>query len=156
MRSPIHTSPASQEAKSRSTKIASQLLQDRLVELKAQAADAERALQNYKANHNLEGADKDRPEQNSEHERRIDEGDASRWPRPRIVWIESGGRPTEGPRLATVADTSNDSIVTKLRTQYMDLAQRADEISLRVPPGHEALVKLQRRMAELRTSIRTE
>ena len=41
------------EAKLKSTKIVSQWLQDRLMELKVQATDADRALQNYKIANNL-------------------------------------------------------------------------------------------------------
>ena len=43
-------------AKLNSTKVASQWLQDRLVELKKQAADADRALQDFKAANNLKTA----------------------------------------------------------------------------------------------------
>src|SRR5262245_36623223 len=44
---------SSQEAKTKSIKIASQLLHDRLTELKAQTIEAEKALQNYKVANNL-------------------------------------------------------------------------------------------------------
>ena len=41
------------DAKLQSTRVASQWLQERLVELKRQAADADRALQDFKAANNL-------------------------------------------------------------------------------------------------------
>src|SRR5262249_13849523 len=50
-----------QEAKSKSTKIASRLLQDRLTELKIQVTEADRALQSYRAAHNLGNTEKDIP-----------------------------------------------------------------------------------------------
>jgi polysaccharide biosynthesis transport protein len=46
------------EAKLKSTKTVSQWLQDRLLELKVQAIDADRALQNYKIANNLIGTGK--------------------------------------------------------------------------------------------------
>jgi succinoglycan biosynthesis transport protein ExoP len=148
---------ATHEAKSKSAKIASQVLQDRLMELKVQAIEADRALQKYKAAHDLEDSEKGLPitEQLS--------GVRAELTKVRIALGEvkarldrirqpSGG----GDEAAPATNASNDSIVVKLRSEYMDLAKAVAEISPNVAPDHNALVKLRRRMAELRAAIRAE
>src|SRR5262249_43006011 len=56
----------------------------------------------------------------------------------------------------TTATASNDSVILRLRTQYMDLAAKAADIQARVAPGHEAVVKMRKQMDEVRASIRAE
>jgi succinoglycan biosynthesis transport protein ExoP len=148
---------AIQEAKSNSAAIASKLLQDRLMELKAQAIDADRALQKYKASHDLEETEKGLPvsEQVS--------GVRGELTKVRVTLAEIKARldrirqasPGEGETLP-VTDASSDSIVVKLRSEYMDLVKREAEISPNVAPEHSAMVKLRRRMGELRAAIRAE
>lgn len=148
---------ATQEAKSKSTRIASQLLQDRLMELKVQAMEADRALQEYKASHDLEHSEKGLPisEQVS--------GVRAELTKVRVALAETKARLARirqvsrvGDETPPMTDASNDSIIVKLRSEYMDLTKKEAEISPNVTPEHNALIKLRRRMAELRAAIRGE
>jgi succinoglycan biosynthesis transport protein ExoP len=146
-----------QEAKSESTRIASKLLQDRLMELKVQAIETDRALQKYKASHDLEETKKGLPvsEQLSDVRAELTKVRVSmaeiKARLDRIQHVSDGGAET-----LPVTDASSDSIIVKLRTEYMDLTKREAEISPNVVPEHSALIKLRRRMAELRLAIRGE
>ena len=150
----------SREAKTKSIKIASQLLHDRLTELKAQTIEAEKALQNYKVANNLVNSDKGL----SIFDQLLTElltvsGELTK---ARVSLAETQARldrirATSGERVETMtASASNDNVILKLRTQYMDLAAKAADIEARVAPGHEALGKIRKQMDELRTSIRAE
>jgi succinoglycan biosynthesis transport protein ExoP len=148
---------ATHEAKSRSTRIASQLLQDKLLELKVQAIEADRSLQKYKASHDLEDSEKGVA---------ISEqlpGLRAELTKVRVALAESKARldrirqsSSGGEEAPPMTDASNDSIIVKLRSEYMDLTKREAEISQNVAPGHNALIKLRRRMVELRAAIRAE
>lgn len=148
---------ASLEAKSRSTKLASQWLQDRLMELKVLAADAEQALQGYKFANNLVNAKKNMldPEQltglNTQlANARIAMTDAkARF--DRIQQTISEGIPSE-----TVTDALTNSVIVRLRSQYLDLTAKAAEIEARVGPEHMAVIKIHERANELLASIRAE
>jgi succinoglycan biosynthesis transport protein ExoP len=148
---------ATQEAKFKSTKIASQLLQDRLMELKVQATEADRALQKYKAFHDLEESDKGLPitEQAS--------GVRAELTKVRVALAETKARLDRirllsggGDETPPMTDASSDSIVVKLHSEYMDLAKKEAEITPNVAPEHSALIRLRRRMTELRAAIRAE
>lgn len=111
-----------EQRKLTSNKMISQLLEDRLLELKKQADDADYALQRFLVSHNLVGLAAQR---------------------------------------ATAADgTSNatprDDLVTKLRSQYVDLGVKANELEAQLGPTHLAVVKLRNQMAQLDASIKAE
>jgi polysaccharide biosynthesis transport protein len=145
--------------RSNSTKIASQLLQDRLMELKVQTMEADRALLSYKAAHNLTNAEKDLPIADQQVT-----NVGAELTKARIAVAEAKARldRIRQSRTAAVAeseptiDASNDTVIIKLRSQYIDLSDRMAEIIPRVEPGHEAVLKLQKRMAEVQASIRAE
>ena len=54
---------------------------------------------------------------------------------------------------ATVTDTLKNEIVTKLRTQYLELAAREADWSTKYGHDHLAVVNLRNQMREIRTSI---
>jgi polysaccharide biosynthesis transport protein len=144
-------------ARTQSTKMASQWLQDRLIELKVQATDADRALQNYKSTNNIVDTGRGLLNQQqlsdlntqlisakteiAEAKARLD----------RIRQIGSDGIPD-----ATVTDALNNSVITRLRAQYLDLAARAADLVSRLGQGHITVVRLHEQMDELRKSIRGE
>ena len=165
------------EARLQSTKVVSDWLRDRLVELKVQATDADRALQEYKIAHNLVETGKGllNSEQLSslnlqltnarialaEAKARLD----------RIQQMADAGVATAGvttaalidalsnhtsPRTGAISFALNNSDIIRLRAQYRDLAAKAAEIEARVGPQHLAVVKIRERLEELRTSIREE
>lgn len=148
---------SSLEAKTKSTKLATQWLEDRLMELKVQAIEADRTLQNYKIANNLldaekglRSADELSTQQTQLNAARLAMADAkARF--ERLQQTISEGVPTE-----TVTDALNNSVIVRLRSQYLDLAAKASEIESRVGPEHLAVARLHERMNELQASIRAE
>jgi len=158
------------ETKFKSTKIVNQWLQDRLMALKVQATDADRELQSYRIANNLVNSGNGllSSEQLS--------GVNTQLTNARIAVAETKARldrilqgAGEGTPSATATDASNkgartgsanfalsDGEVVRLRAQYLDLATKAAELESRATPGHIAVVKLHKRMDELRISIRDE
>lgn len=145
------------EAKTKSTKAASQWLQDRLIELKVQAIEADRALQNYRVANNLVNTEKGLL--NSEQLT----GLKTQLTQAKMAMAEAKARfdriqntISEGSPNATVTDALNNSVIVRLRSQYLDLASKAAELQSRVGAGHIAVVKLHERMGEVHASIRAE
>ena len=160
------------EAKYKSTKTMSQWLQDRLKDLKEQAIDADRALQDYKIANNLVSTGKalgaeelarlnlqltDARVAMAEAKARLD----------RIEQISSEGilasldtevRMRESRKTASgsLGYALNNTDLARLRAQYRDLVARLNEVESRVGPQHEVVVKLQRKMEELLSAIREE
>lgn len=145
------------ESRSQSAKQTSTWLQDRIKELREQAITAERAVVEFKKDHNIVGVsgktvtDQQLTEINtqlvlartkvSEAQARLD----------RIEAITQSAIPD-----ATVTDTLNNPVVTKLRSQYLDLASREADWSIRYGPDHIAVRNLQNTMREIRNSIADE
>lgn len=147
----------SAEAKSKSTRMTSQWLQDRLTDLKVQAVEADRALQNYKIANNLVEVEKGlkSPDQLTALNAQLNSA--------RMAMAEAKARfdriqqtISEGKPSATVTDALNNSVIVALRSQYLDLSARAAEIEGRVGQGHMAVTKLHDRMNELLLAIRAE
>ena len=160
------------EAKYKSTKTMSQWLQDRLKDLKEQAIDADRALQDYKIANNLVSTGKalgseelarlslqltDARVAMAEAKARLE----------RIEQISSEGilasldtevRMRESRKTASgsLGYALNNTDLARLRAQYRDLAAKLNEVESRVGPQHEVVVKLQRKMEELLSAIREE
>jgi succinoglycan biosynthesis transport protein ExoP len=150
------------EAKSNSTKMVSQWLQDRLTELKVQATDADRALQNYKIANSIV----DTGQGLLGHEQLVDL--TAQLVNSRTATAEAKARldrvrqvRNDGIPSATVSDALNNNtlkndIITKIRMQYLELAAKAADLTSRVGQGHLAVVKLHEQMDELGKSIRAE
>jgi polysaccharide biosynthesis transport protein len=158
--------------KLKSSKIVTQWLQDRLDELKTQAMDADRALQDYKIANNLVSTD--RGSLNAEQlanlntqltNARVAVADAkARLDRiqqlgpdaiTNVATINADNNPTNVDNNPAPSTLNNADIVT-LRTRYRELAAKAAEIEALVGPTHLAVIKLHDRMAELRAEIRDE
>jgi succinoglycan biosynthesis transport protein ExoP len=116
---------AIEQRKLKSNKMISQLLEDRLLEIKKQADDADHALQNFLVAHNLAGIAADRAPQ-----------------------LSADGTPDVAP--------PRDALITRLRSQYVDLAVKANELESQLGPTHLAVVKLRNQMAQLEASIKAE
>ena len=54
---------------------------------------------------------------------------------------------------ATVTDTLKNEVVSKLRSEYLDLAARESDWSMRYGPNHLAVINLRNQMREIRNSI---
>jgi succinoglycan biosynthesis transport protein ExoP len=148
---------ATLEAKSSSARSAGQWLQSRLVELKAQASDADQALQRYKIENNIVDTSRGllTQEQLSDLNTQLISA--------RIATAEAKARldrirqiVNDGIPDATVADALNNSVITRLRAQYLDASERAAGLISRLGSTHYTVVKVHEQMAVLRESIRDE
>src|SRR6266478_6921713 len=140
------------ETKLRSTKMVSQWLQDRLIELKAQAIDADLALQNYKIANNLVNSGKG--SLSSEQLSNLN----AQLTNARVAVGEAkarldGAQQMAGEGMMSKSATEN---LTKLRSEYRDVTAKISELEASVGPGHFAVVKLRKRMEDLQKSIKEE
>src|SRR5882757_2223135 len=158
------------DAKLKSTKVASQWLQDRLVELKKQAADADRALQDFKAANNLKsgGGGQGGQDQRANLEIQLSNAQiATAEAKSRLDRIQQ----KNGDEITTFVGTDallnparsgvinfalNNSDLVKLRSQYRDVSARAADVESKVGSKHEVAVKLRRQTDELQSAITSE
>lgn len=148
---------ASLEAKYKSTKMASDWLKDRLIELKVQATDADRALQNYKSANNIVETGRgllDQQQISDLTSQLISARTATAEAKARLNRIQQIS--ADGIPDATVTDALNNSVITRLRAQYLDAAARAADLTSRVGKTHIAVAMVNDQMEELRKSIRNE
>ncbi len=145
---------ANRDAKFKSTHLASNMLKERLAELKQQAGDAERVLQDFRIAHNLVSSGKlgGPADQITGLNTQLSLARAAMAEaKSRVELLEEG--PRDGVAIARVSD--ND-VILKLRTQYFEYSARAAEIESRVGPRHSVAIKLNNRLEQLRASIRDE
>lgn len=142
---------ANDDAKLKSTKLAGELLQERLNELKQQAADADRLLMNFMVANNLSAHRKlaDVPDviagltnQLSLSQAAIAEAKA----RLDVLSQQSLG----DPNLSHVTD---NTVVLGLHAQYLDLGVKEAELEKRVGDKHTAVLKMRSRREELKRAI---
>jgi polysaccharide biosynthesis transport protein len=150
---------ATLKAKLESSKIASQLLQDRLMELRRQLNDADQVLREYRlSSHVTSSHDASNAagipyfsEMSSLNSQLIN---------TRIALIESKARLEHSQRArsegAPPAPLADNAVITKLRSQYVELGIAAAEMEGRVGANHGAVVKLRERMDKLRAAIDDE
>lgn len=145
------------DAKYQATKRASRWLQDRMSELRAQASQADAAVQSFKAENNIVDtgrglmSDQQLTDVNTqlvaaraataEAKARLD----------RIEQISIGGVPD-----ATVADALKNDVINRLRAQYLDISAREADWSTRYGSTHTATVNLRNQMREIQRSIADE
>jgi succinoglycan biosynthesis transport protein ExoP len=158
------------QAKFKSTKVIGQWLQERLVELKRQIADTDRAIKEYKSSHNFldDGIGTPGPELLSnlkiqlanariavtEAKQRLDRiHQQSGEELTAAMGAEALVNPTRSGMI-NFALTNTDLV--RLRGQYRDLQVRADEVESRVGPRHSAYIKLRDRLESLRGEIQAE
>ena len=140
------------ETKLKSTKMVGQWLQDRLTELKVQANDADRALQNYKIANNLVEAGKGLLNNDQLGNLKTQLTNA------RVALAEAKARLDSINQAGgeAITGTAATDALTKLRLDYRELASKTSELEASVGPGHFAVVKLRKRMDELHKSVRDE
>jgi succinoglycan biosynthesis transport protein ExoP len=138
--------------KRKSTNVAGRVVQERVEDLKQQAKDAERAVLEYRMVHNLVGTAKTTLPgeqlaalQTNLTNARVAMAEA----RARMEWVASDPN-------ASALFAQDNELITKLRSEQLDLATRANEIEKRVGKDHLAVVKLRSRMDEVREAIATE
>jgi succinoglycan biosynthesis transport protein ExoP len=151
------------EAKYQSSRRAATWLQDRLKELRAQASDAERAVVEYKAENNIvdTGGRLLNEQQLAELNSALTSAQAVRAEaEARAQRVEQILQAVDqkgiSAETATVTDTLHNDVITRLRQQYLDLAERESDWETRYGPTHLAVVNLRNQMLEIRRSIADE
>jgi succinoglycan biosynthesis transport protein ExoP len=147
-----------QAAKLQANRAASAWLQERLLQLRDQAAAAEQAIVAFKQQNNIVSADGKRiDEQNlaNLNERVVAARDHSSEVFARLARLESIIR-TWNPKAASIDGSISDElgspILTSLRQQYLDLSRRETEWSTKYGRDHGAVVELRNQVLGLRTS----
>jgi polysaccharide biosynthesis transport protein len=146
------------DSKFQATRRASIWLQDRIQELRSQASEAERVVLDYKKTNNIvtgSGGKLLNEEQLGELNTQLvtvrSQVADAKAKLDRIQAVVSGSAPD-----ATVADTLNNQVVTKLRSQYLELANREADWAARYGVDHLAVVNLRNQMREIQNSILDE
>ena len=149
------------EAKYQTIRGATAWLQERLNELRGQASAAERAVVEYKAKNNIVDAggrlisEQQLAELNTALVKaRAAKAEAqARLDRVRQITSRQRSSTRQHGAVATVAETLQNPVITQLRQQYLDLAQREALYANRYGSNHLAVVNLRNRMREIRRSI---
>ena len=145
------------DAKFQATGRATAWLQDHIAELKEQSAIAERAVEDFKDKNNMVSADGRLVNEQKVGElssqlvlakKRTAEAQARF---DRIQTILRGDTVD-----ATVTDSLNNNVVSKLREKYLDDANKESDWSARFGPNHLAAVNLRNQMKGILASIREE
>ena len=148
------------EARYQAIRKAMTWMQDRLNELQAQASAADRAVIDYKTQHNIVDTnghlinDQELTDLNSSLIKARADVLETKTRLDRVSQILDGDNidPTDTD-LSTVADSLHNEIITKLREEYLDLAQHEDLLSKKLGHDHLAVVNLRNQMAEINHSI---
>jgi len=151
------------ESKYRSSRRAATWLQDRLKELRVQASDAERAVVDYRADNNIvdAGGRLMNEQQLAELNSALTSAQAARAEaEARAKRVEEIVRAVDqqgiSAETATVTDTLHNDVITRLRQQYLDLAEREADWATHYGPAHLAVANLRNQMREIRRSIADE
>ncbi|AWL99682.1 Wzz/FepE/Etk N-terminal domain-containing protein [Bradyrhizobium amphicarpaeae] len=145
------------EAKYQSTKRATEWLQQRSVELSEQATASDRAVQTFKAEHNIVGTSRGlmSEQQLSDLNTQLVQARAAtaeaKAKLDRINAISD-----QDVAQSTVTDALNNSVITRLRAQYLDLAAQYADWSKRYGKTHLAAVNLANKMDEIRKNMADE
>ena len=145
------------EAKYQATKRANVWLQGRIQDLRLQVKVAEQAVQTFKSDNSLVGSNRGlvNDQQLGDVNAQLVTARASiaeaKARLDRIVDISRGDLPN-----ATVTDALHNDVITRLRTQYLDLAAREADWSQRYGQQHVAVQNLRNQVREVRTSMSEE
>lgn len=145
------------EAKYQSTKRATEWLQQRSVELSEQATASDRAVQTFKAEHNIVGTSRglmSEQQLSDLNTQLVQARAATAEAKARLDRIEAVS--DQDLAQPTVTDALNNSVITRLRAQYLDLAAQYADWSRRYGKTHLAAVNLANKMEELRKNIADE
>src|SRR5215469_14554770 len=133
------------EGKYDATRRASSWLEGRLKELSDQASGAQRTVVEFKEKNNIVDAGNGR----LMYEQQLSELNAQ--------IIPAHERASEDATInSAVADSLKSDVVTKLRSQFLELANREVEWAGRYGETHLAVVNLRTQMRQIRTSLRDE
>jgi polysaccharide biosynthesis transport protein len=135
-----------------STKLAGKVVQERVEELKQQAADAQRALLEYKAANNIVGTD----QTTLSHNQLANLGNHLTAAKIAMAEAKTRMERIAGSPDAAALFAPDNELIAKLRGELLDLSVRANDIERRVGKDHLAAVKVRTRMEEAREAIANE
>lgn len=145
------------EAKYQSTRRAGEWLQQRSAELRAQATEADRAVETFKTQNNIVGTSRglmSEQQLTDVNTQLIQARAATAEAKARLDRIQSiSDKDLAQP---TVTDALNNTVITRLRAQYLDLATQYADLSTRYGKTHQAAINLANRMEDLRKAIADE
>jgi polysaccharide biosynthesis transport protein len=148
------------DAKYQASRRASNWLQERIAELRKQAIDADRAVLEFKEQKSIVSMGGNDGRLLSD-QRVIDLN--SQLANARATTAEAKARldrisvvMTQEIPDAAVADSLSNSIISQLRTQYLEFDRRYHLYSARYGPNHLAVINLQTQMTQLRRSMADE
>lgn len=145
------------EAKYQSTKRATEWLQQRSLELSEQATASDRAVQTFKAEHNIVGTSRglmSEQQLSDLNTQLVQARAATAEAKARLDRIDAIS--DQDLAQPTVTDALNNSVITRLRAQYLDLQAQYADWSRRYGKTHLAAVNLANKMEELRKNIADE
>ncbi len=149
------------EAKYESARRAGTWLQARLRELREQASTAERLVVAFKNKNEMVDAggrtinEQQLAELNSELVLARSRTAEARSRLDRVQLVLQSDSP-EASVTATVADTLKSEVISKLRSQYLELTRREADWAARYGANHLAVVNVRNQMREMQNSIRNE
>lgn len=145
------------EAKYQSTKRATEWLHQRSIELSEQATASDRAVQTFKAEHNIVGTSRGlmSEQQLSDLNTQLVQARAgTAEAKARLDRIQAIS--DQDVAQSTVTDALNNPVITRLRAQYLDLSAQYADWSKRYGKTHLAAVNLANKMDEVRKNIADE
>ncbi|SFQ32159.1 succinoglycan biosynthesis transport protein ExoP [Bradyrhizobium sp. Ghvi] len=145
------------EARYQSTKRATEWLQQRSVELSEQATASDRAVQSFKAEHNIVGTSRglmSEQQLSDLNTQLVQARAATAEAKARLDRIDAVS--DQDLAQPTVTDALNNSVITRLRAQYLDLQAQYSDWSRRYGKTHLATINLANKMDELRKNIADE
>ncbi|MBJ7401807.1 MAG: AAA family ATPase [Bradyrhizobium sp.] len=145
------------EAKYQSTKRATEWLQQRSLELSEQASASDRAVQTFKAEHNIVGTSRglvSEQQLSDLNTQLVQARAATAEAKARLDRIENIS--DQDLAQPTVTDALNNSVITRLRAQFLDMNAQYADLSRRYGKTHGAAVNLANKMQELRKNIADE
>ncbi len=159
----------SMDAKLQSTKVASHWLQERLVELKKQVGDADKALEEFRTANNIKaGAGGPNAELRANLNTQLTQAQiATAEAKNRLERIQKGSLEAvtsvvgadalnNSARSGVINFAMNNSDLVRLRSQYREATTKLAEVTLRVGNQHEIAVKLRRQADDLKAAIQAE
>lgn len=145
------------QARYQASKTASNWLQDRLVELRTQVSDADLAVQNYKLKNNIIDTSRGlvSEQQLSDVNTQLGAAQAAtteaKTRLDRVLAVIDGDI-----KNAAVSEALRSDVITRLRAQYLDLANKEAVFEQRYGKDHQTVQNLLRQMDEISASARDE
>lgn len=146
------------EAKYQSTKRATEWLQQRSAELSEQASASDRAVQSFKAEHNIVGTSRglmSEQQLSDLNTQLVQARAATAEAKARLDRIDTISSDQDVAQ-STVTDALNNTVITRLRAQYLDLQSQYADWARKYGKTHQATINLGNKMDEVRKAIADE